>query len=190
MKFIAIALLASMASAAVVPSTLRAREDWSVECLEAEKHVGFYGFGGGFSLACEGLASNCLTEVQNTSDIWGLRSCVAAATCSGAGMIHFLANCTSTEIAHNLADTPSLSYNLYAEIVGDCAWAPGGCPLSFQNFVNFVYGSLSAINSEFWPDSVDQVKTDWWTPITTWTAKPSTIPYLNFNDWLHFSSSL
>ncbi|KAJ7579007.1 hypothetical protein C8J56DRAFT_334619 [Mycena floridula] len=189
MKFFVLAVLASVASAVVVPSTLQARDDLSVECLETEKHIGFYDFGSAFSSACAGLVSNCLAEVKNTSDIWGQRSCVAAAACSGAGMVHFLANCTSTEIAHNLADTPSLSYNLYAEMVGDCAWAPGGCPLSFQNFVDFVYGSLSAINSEFWPNSVADVKTDWWTPITTWTAKPSTIPYLNFNDWLHFSSA-
>ena len=38
---------------------------------------------------------------------------------------------------------PSLDYNVYADIVGECAWAPGGCPITQQNFIDLVYGAIS-----------------------------------------------
>ncbi|KAJ7573433.1 hypothetical protein C8J56DRAFT_982688 [Mycena floridula] len=191
MQFIALALLASMASAAIVPSTLQVREDISVECLEAEKSIGGYNLNTAtFSSACAGLANACLTAAKTTSDLWGSNVCVAAAGCSGAGAIHFLANCTTTDTPFTLAAVPSLDYNIYASIVGECAWEEGGCPMTSQNFVDFIYGSLTAINSEFWPNSAADVISDWFNPILSWTAEAETIPYLNFNDWLHFSSSL
>ena len=38
---------------------------------------------------------------------------------------------------------PSLDYNVYASIVGDCAWATGGCPITQQNFIDLIYGAIS-----------------------------------------------
>ena len=38
---------------------------------------------------------------------------------------------------------PSLDYNVYASIVGDCAWAEGGCPITQQNFIDLVYSAIS-----------------------------------------------
>ncbi|KAJ7578975.1 hypothetical protein C8J56DRAFT_964492 [Mycena floridula] len=120
-------------------------------------------------------------------NIWSSANCVAAATCIGPRRIHTLAaNCTTgSKVDVNRANTPSLDYNIYADIVGDCAWAPGGCPISEQNYIDWFYGVLTALKSTQWPDSVDEVK-GWWTPIKTWTNTGETIPYLNFNDWLHF----
>ena len=58
------------------------------------------------------------------------------------------------------ATVPSLDYNVgeyflewlymliapflqvYAAIVGDCAWAAGGCPITPQNFVDLIYSSV------------------------------------------------
>ena len=48
---------------------------------------------------------------------------------------------------------PSLTLltQVYASIVGDCAWEPNGCPITQQNFIDFVYSTLSDIGSADWP---------------------------------------
>ena len=40
---------------------------------------------------------------------------------------------------------------IYASIVGDCAWAPNGCLITQQNFIDFVYSTLTEIGSADWP---------------------------------------
>lgn len=40
---------------------------------------------------------------------------------------------------------------IYAGIVGDCAWQPNGCPITQQNYIDFIYGTLSDIGSGDWP---------------------------------------
>ena len=40
---------------------------------------------------------------------------------------------------------------IYASIVGDCAWAEGGCPVTQQNFIDFIYSTLSEIGSGDFP---------------------------------------
>ncbi|KAJ7587144.1 hypothetical protein C8J56DRAFT_943676 [Mycena floridula] len=191
MKFSAVVLLASVATAASVPQ-LQAR--FGQECAGPERYIGYYDsnpnidpagdFGG-----CRQLEDKCFSEISaGTPDIWGKTSCVAAATCAGSRIVHLLAaNCTSnSQVNVDRSKTPSLNYNIYADIVGDCAWAPGGCPITFQNFVDYFYGELTAIRSTTFPPSVDYVRTKYWNPIQQWTATGETIPYLNFNDWLHF----
>ncbi|KAJ8516881.1 hypothetical protein ONZ45_g5860 [Pleurotus djamor] len=84
-------------------------------------------------------------------------------------------------------DQENLDYNIYATIVGTCAWDPNGCPISGQNYIDFYYGTLSLINTGSWPNDVGVV-TGFWNPIISWAATGTTIPYTNFNDWLHFSS--
>jgi hypothetical protein len=37
--------------------------------------------------------------------------------------------------------------------------------------------------------SVDDVIKNYWDPIVAWTATGDSIPYTNFNDWLHWSNS-
>ncbi|KAF8144304.1 hypothetical protein K438DRAFT_1459280, partial [Mycena galopus ATCC 62051] len=76
---------------------------------------------------------------------------------------------------------------IYANIVGSCAWASGGCPITQQNYIDFYYGELTAINTANWPSSTNVVIA-FWNAITAWAATGSTVPYENFNDWLHYSS--
>ncbi|KAJ7861737.1 hypothetical protein B0H14DRAFT_2349924 [Mycena olivaceomarginata] len=76
---------------------------------------------------------------------------------------------------------------IYAGIVGSCAFASGGCPITQQNYIDFYYGELTAVNSNNFPSST-AVVIALWNAIVAWAATGSTVPYLNFNDWLHFSS--
>ncbi|KAF5344933.1 hypothetical protein D9758_011608 [Tetrapyrgos nigripes] len=141
---------------------------------------------------------NCRFAVAdaNGSDIWSFKTCVAAATCQGTSKLIDLVQCSiSLNVPGNTganvpeaSQTNSLNYNIYAGIVGDCAWQQGGCPITQQNYIDFVYGTLSEINTDSWPD-VNNVINNWWTSIKDWTATGETVPYLNFNDWLRFSDS-
>ncbi|KAJ4466370.1 hypothetical protein C8R41DRAFT_926121 [Lentinula lateritia] len=145
--------------------------------------------------SCVNLVENCRFTAadNNITEIWGIASCVAAATCQGVTPLVEMVQCTQTEVGSSVtvSDAPeivSLDYNLYASIVGECAWQEGGCPITQQNYIDFVYGTLSAIATDVYPD-VNNVITNWWDFITAWTATGETVPYLNFNDWLHYSNS-
>ncbi len=59
--------------------------------------------------------------------------------------------------------------------------------MTFQNYIDFYYGQLTAVKSSYWPSSVDGVRTYFWDPLVNWTATGDTVPYSNFNDWLHYS---
>ncbi|KAJ3726905.1 hypothetical protein EV361DRAFT_378360 [Lentinula raphanica] len=148
--------------------------------------------------SCVQLVENCRFTMadNNLTDIWGVQSCVAAATCQGVTPLIQMVQCTQSdsEVGSNVTvpdapSTESLDYNIYASIVGDCAWQEGGCPITQQNYIDFVYGTLSAINTDVWPSDVNDVITNWWDYITAWTVTGDTVPYLNFNDWLHYSNS-
>ncbi|KIY65760.1 hypothetical protein CYLTODRAFT_356310, partial [Cylindrobasidium torrendii FP15055 ss-10] len=116
---------------------------------------------------------------------WGVRSCVAAATCWG---LNEWLQCNDS--SYEPLQAPTLDYtNVYAPIVGDCAWQEGGCPITRQNFIDFVYGSISAIGSSGYPSSADYLTTNYWERITNWTATGDSIPYTNFNDWLFYSNA-
>ncbi|KAJ6582490.1 hypothetical protein DFH09DRAFT_874845, partial [Mycena vulgaris] len=75
---------------------------------------------------------------------------------------------------------------IYAHIVGSCAFSPSGCPITQHKFIDFYYGTLNATNSINYPTS-SAVVVAVWKAITVWAATGTTVPYLNFNDWLHFS---
>ena len=51
---------------------------------------------------------------------------------------------------------PSLDYNVYADIVGECAWAPGGCPITRQSFIDLIYGAIhqESANTPVYPECV------------------------------------
>ncbi|KAJ3506174.1 hypothetical protein NLJ89_g7013 [Agrocybe chaxingu] len=138
--------------------------------------------------SCTNLAANCLDSVNdgNRNNLWGIRSCVLAATCYGVGDLISSVRCQTGFTITN-ADQGSLDYNIYAAAVGDCAWAPGGCPVTQQNFIDWYYTTLSLINTSSWPSSVDVV-IGYWSAIRSWTATGDTVPYVNLNDWYHFSS--
>ncbi|KAK7022900.1 hypothetical protein VNI00_016887 [Paramarasmius palmivorus] len=159
------------------------------ECVSIAKYQGVYH--GRFSEPCALLASACRSKISGgLADIWSDRTCVAAATCQGTYLTVGAAGCINPSIK-SIGDDgqQSLNYNLYAEIVGECAWAPGGCPITQQNFIDFFYGTLSSIDSTVWPDVQRDVIELWWGSIKGWALTGDTVPYLNFNDWLHWSHS-
>ncbi|KAF9049401.1 hypothetical protein BDZ89DRAFT_1006772 [Hymenopellis radicata] len=182
----------ALASATLIPSVFGAavmgRDQIDPQtCVEAEKYIGmsdnFY-----YSQACGNLELNCLSTLNTTAstDLWSVASCVAGATCSGSDLLT-LAQCQNPAVSK--ANAPHLNYNIYASIVGDCAWQEGGCPITSQNYIDFFYGQLTAIGSTSWPSSAEDVITQYWNPINEWTNTGATIPYTNFDDWLHYAPS-
>ncbi|EIM84469.1 uncharacterized protein STEHIDRAFT_123252 [Stereum hirsutum FP-91666 SS1] len=172
--------LAASTLAAVTP--LSKRQDIPANCIPNLKYVGYYGDSiTQYDASCYNLASTCLDSARNGStDIWSIKTCVAAQTCDPKTA--YLFGCLNS----NVANTTHLDYNVYANIVGDCAWADGGCPITQQNYIDFIYSALSEIGSSVYPSSVDTVTSSWWTPIVNWAATGTTIPYTNFDDWLHY----
>jgi len=188
MKLYSTITLAALYVGSTVAIAVTSRQDSpTVECIEAVHGEGIYQES--YSPACVNLISNCLKELNTTSYIWHKTSCVAAATCDGiTNLISLAQNCDKEDVA-DAPDTPTLSYNIYANIVGECAWQEGGCPITQQNYIDFVYGALSAVNSTEWPSDVSQVISLWWDPILSWADTGDTLPYTNFDDWLHYSNS-
>ncbi|KAG9220272.1 hypothetical protein CCMSSC00406_0006337 [Pleurotus cornucopiae] len=137
-------------------------------------------------VSCYNLAANCIDSITGSNSIWGIQSCVAAATCYGVGNLITSASCQTGFTVGNLQQG-NLHYDIYASIVGSCAWDPNGCPITEQNYIDFYYATLTAISTSGWPSSVGVV-TGYWSPILTWAATGTTIPYTNFNDWLRYSS--
>ncbi|KAF7343140.1 Chitin synthase [Mycena venus] len=130
-------------------------------------------------LSCLNLAANCIDTVDSSTfnNLWGIKSCVAAATCYGVGDLITSVEC-QTGLTVTNTDQVSLDYtNIYAGIVGSCAFASGGCPITQQNYIDFYYGELTAINTANYPTSSDIVIA-LWNAITVWAAMGSTVPYL------------
>ncbi|KAK0502407.1 hypothetical protein EDD18DRAFT_1100856 [Armillaria luteobubalina] len=71
------------------------------------------------------------------------------------------AQCYNSDVS-DASDISHLSYNIYANIVGDCAWQESGCPITFQNYVDWLYGALSAVNATILPELV------WFSPLFGW----------------------
>ncbi|KAL1715833.1 hypothetical protein EV715DRAFT_275520 [Schizophyllum commune] len=138
------------------------------------------------------LMSACTGDeaaVNGTGNLWGNKACVAVAASYNKiwpETVQGLAACKNMDIACQ-NEQPSLDYNIYAGIVGDCAWEPNGCPITQQNYIDFIYGALSDIGSADWPSSVDTLLSTGWQPILDWAKTGDTIPYTNFNDFLHYA---
>ncbi|KAJ6474838.1 hypothetical protein C8R45DRAFT_1054753 [Mycena sanguinolenta] len=148
-------------------------------CLESRAHSNY-----SFPCCVILLTYACLKE--NGTSIWSHHSCVAAATCQGTTGVITLNQCQNPNVLA-AGDIPNLAFTIYTNIVGSCA--PDGCPITQQNYIDFIYGAMSAANTTEWPSSVEDVITHLWQPILDWTATGATIPYTNFNDWLHWSNS-
>ncbi|KIY64706.1 hypothetical protein CYLTODRAFT_424968 [Cylindrobasidium torrendii FP15055 ss-10] len=188
MRFALTAIISAVLVAAGVnaAATPRAQQNPN-DCLHYAKYTGIYH--GNYQQSCVHLIYNCMNTLNSTNsrDPWGTASCVASATCWGTHALDIYMQCQDPTLEPS--QFPTLNYNIYASIVGDCAYQEGGCPITFQNYVDFVYGQLSAVNSTDWPGSVDDVAQNWWNPIKDWTATGDSIPYTNFNDWLFYSDS-
>ncbi|KAI0029639.1 hypothetical protein K488DRAFT_88531 [Vararia minispora EC-137] len=136
------------------------------------------------------LATTCEALMgTDRSTMWSHRRCVAAAVAGTPNVFIDFANCGNNITIPLEKDFPSLDYNVYASIVGNCAWAQGGCPITQQNFVDLVYSELAATGSNIWPTSAQVLINDRIAPIFTWTnfTVAEGVPYLNFNDYLHYS---
>ncbi|KAF8909950.1 hypothetical protein CPB85DRAFT_1435428 [Mucidula mucida] len=174
------ASIVAAAAATLLPSvfgaaiTTRDQID-SNSCIANSKYIGICN--GEYDPSC--IKLNCLDTLNSTSlaDLWSVPTCVAGLTCDGGNLL-VLAQCQNPEVT--VTSAPHLNYDIYASIVGDCAWQDGGCSITFQNYVDFLYSQLTAVGSTDWPSSVDTVK-------AVWTATGETIPYTNFDDWLHYT---
>ncbi|KAJ7696933.1 hypothetical protein B0H17DRAFT_1052491 [Mycena rosella] len=181
------AALVHLAASASLPATaaLEARVTPNTQdCVQYEKYIGIYDTTFSYSPACASVTSACLKE--NGTSIWSHPACVAAATCQGTTSVITLNQCQNHNVLVSSA-IPNMAAAIYGNIVGDCA--SSGCPITQQNYIDFIYGAMSAAGVTTWPNSVDDVVTDWWNPIVKWAATGDSIPYGNFNDWLHWSNS-
>ncbi|KAK7435353.1 hypothetical protein VKT23_019704 [Stygiomarasmius scandens] len=190
LPFVFSAIASSTFAAPAAPSFhLEAREltPNDSRCIPYWKYQGIYN--GYYEPSCISLTTDCRNKIVNTtSDIWSVKSCVAAATCQGVVSLISQIQCTEGGDVPGAPNTGHLNYNIYASIVGECAWQEGGCPITQQNYIDFVYGALSEVGTSSWPD-INNVINNWWGSIEKWTATGETVPYLNFDDWLHYSNS-
>ncbi|KAJ7060396.1 hypothetical protein C8F01DRAFT_1084139 [Mycena amicta] len=174
LSLFALAIAASAASVA-----LNARTPDPLTCVGYEKYIGIHDGSLNFSPGCASVTSSCLKE--NGTSIWSHSQCVAAASCQGTLSVITLSQCENPNVLA-AGSIPNLSGAIWTSIVGS------GSSMTQQNFIDFVYGAMSTANVTTWP-SYDDVVKYWWDPIVTWTATGETIPYKNFNDWLHWSNS-
>ncbi|KAI0751303.1 hypothetical protein C8Q80DRAFT_1156547 [Daedaleopsis nitida] len=149
--------------------------------------------------SCVSLVGLCVTKIATgqvgTTAFWSDNVCAAAATCATMGSVLDAACCAGT--CTQPTDQVSLDYtNVYASIVGDCAFQSGGCSLTWQPFIDWFYNTIQSTGTNLWPASGDDVLA-YWESIATWTGFCSgdncvdgAIPYTNFNDWFHFSSAI
>ncbi|KAJ7452714.1 hypothetical protein B0H11DRAFT_1927268 [Mycena galericulata] len=177
------AVLVSMVAASALPTTLEARTT-GADCEQYEKYIGIYDNTYDFSQGCASVTASCLKE--NGTSIWSHQACVAAATCQGSAGVIILNQCQNPNVL-SATSIPNLAFSIFTNIVGDCA--DSGCPITQQNYIDFIYGAMSAADVTVWPSNVDYVIDNWWTPMLTWAATGDSIPYTNFNDWLHYSNS-
>ncbi|KAF7354436.1 hypothetical protein MVEN_01132600 [Mycena venus] len=154
------------------------------DCIANLKYIGFYGSTANYSPACAAITRNCLAE--NGTSIWSHPACVAAATCQGTESIIILSQCQNPNVLPG-SSIPNMAASIYGNMVGACATS--GCPITQQNYIDFVYGQMTAAGVTEWPSSSDYVITNWWKPILAWTATGASTPYANFNDWLHWSNT-
>ncbi|KAJ7493793.1 hypothetical protein FB451DRAFT_1360497 [Mycena latifolia] len=184
MRF-ASAILAAALVRLAVSAALEARVTTNPQdCVEHEKYIGIYDNTLNYSPACASVTFACLKE--NGTSIWSHAACVAAATCQGSAGVILLNQCQNPNVLAASA-IPNMAAAIYGNIVGDCA--SSGCPITKQNYIDFIYGAMSAAGVTTWPSSVDDVINNWWNPILKWTATGDSVPYANFNDWLHWSNS-
>ncbi|KAJ6552882.1 hypothetical protein B0H19DRAFT_1236093 [Mycena capillaripes] len=138
--------------------------------------------------SCSNLAGNCVDSVtwDYAQNLWSLRSCVAAATCYGVGNLITSVEC---QTGFNVTNTQaSLNTTIYSSIVG-AASGQTSLNMTQQNYIDFYYGELAAVNSTSQPTSTIVVVA-WWNAIIAWAAirNANALPYASFNAWLLSSS--
>ncbi|KAF7359638.1 hypothetical protein MVEN_00687700 [Mycena venus] len=152
------------------------------DCPPYGDQIGTYDGTSNYSEACADITNACLAA--DGTSIWSHAACVAAATCQGTASVIALNQCQNPAVLP-AASIPNLSSTVYESIVGSCA---PSCPITQQNYIDFVYGQMTAAGVTNFPASSADVVSQWWDPIVQWTATGATIPYQNFDDWLHYSN--
>ncbi|KIY48841.1 hypothetical protein FISHEDRAFT_29682, partial [Fistulina hepatica ATCC 64428] len=123
---------------------------------------------------------------QGNPQMWSSEICVAAASVAdGLGIAQLRRTYLCSKQPSRYCFERFFFSQVYANVVGDCAWQSGGCPMTQQNFIDMVYGSISAYGGTNWPTSAQEV-IDAFDTILDWTLTGTDTPYLNFNDWLHY----
>ncbi|KAF8071618.1 hypothetical protein FPV67DRAFT_884264 [Lyophyllum atratum] len=148
--------------------------------------------------SCTTLTGICIGKVLNgqvaANNLWSSPECFSAAFCTGVGPILDALCCAGS--CEQPSSINSIDYTkIYAAIVGNCAFAAGGCSLTWTPFVNWFYNTIQATGTNSWPQDGDSVL-DWWSKVATWTnfctgdlCVDGAIPYVNLNDWTHFSGA-
>ncbi|KAJ6614200.1 hypothetical protein B0H10DRAFT_2221510 [Mycena sp. CBHHK59/15] len=118
--------------------------------------------------ACETGVAKCID--QNGASIWSHQACVAAATCQGTKSLITQAQCNNHNVAEATAilnlsyavsrarariqNDPKIPVNrIYTNIVGSRANSASGCPITQQNYIDFIYGATSAAGVTEWTPS-------------------------------------
>nr|GAT57313.1 predicted protein [Mycena chlorophos] len=129
---------------------LEARVDIPVvTCQGYDKSEGTYDNGGiHYYAGCAMVTQSCIA--LNGTSIWSHAQCVAAAMCQGTYGVITLNQCQNPNVLP-ATQIPNLSGTIWANIVGSCN--DDGCPMTQQNFIDFVYGAMSAANvtGDQWP---------------------------------------
>ncbi|KAH8827291.1 hypothetical protein DL96DRAFT_1681092 [Flagelloscypha sp. PMI_526] len=162
-----------------------------VDCYGAAHGEGFHPTGL-FSAAGSALLHLCMSQDASqgyTNNVLAIPSCVAAYISQAGSEVAFSLGCQHPATNYNGTAIPHLDFNIYAQIVGDCAWnQPEACPITQQNIIDFIYRQIQQTETKPWPSSVDVV-IGWYKYMTDWTKTGNTIPYHNFDDFLHYSYS-
>ncbi|KZV62445.1 hypothetical protein PENSPDRAFT_758677 [Peniophora sp. CONT] len=161
----------------------------SSECYETDRNLAAYA-----RKFVYPLYTNCRDALGSSQEPWTRKNCVAAAIATD--MEDFAAglscNVESGGTVSPISTWPNLDYNVYASIVGDCAWSKDGCPITQQNFVDLIYSSISQETSAKYPPSAQTLIDNYIKPMFDWAGftLEQGIPYTNFNDWLHYSGAV
>ncbi|KAI0748370.1 hypothetical protein C8Q80DRAFT_735268 [Daedaleopsis nitida] len=184
MKFL-FAPIAFAAAALAAPAIESRQSSW---CITSSKPLS-YGYAEQFAYD---LANSCIDNkaVTDSGALWSNKVCVAAAVASvhniGSSIVSGAASCRNPTGITSQSSVPNLDYNVYASIVGDCAWAPDGCPVTQQNFIDLIYSAVDEAGKGNWPSGTDVVLTQGWQALLDWTKTGETVPYTNLDDFLHY----
>ncbi|KAH8827292.1 hypothetical protein DL96DRAFT_1242709 [Flagelloscypha sp. PMI_526] len=182
----------SLKSAVLATIALRASSVLAItgaDCYAAAHGEGFHPTGG-FTATGTDLLRLCKSQDASqgyTNNVLAIPACVAAYTSQSVNEVALSLGCQHPDTNYNGTALPHLDFNIYAQIVGDCAWdQPQACPITQQNFIDFIYNQIQQTQGKDWPSSADVV-IGWYKYITDWTKTGDTIPYTNFDDFLHYA---
>ncbi|KAK7041868.1 hypothetical protein VNI00_008825 [Paramarasmius palmivorus] len=148
-----------------------------------------------FSLACKVLADACFAKIETGfSQPWLTHLCVATATCQGTTKTVGIASCIDERIAQANSSSVGLdpvSQEVWSgHIETTCNTAPGRCPASRQQYIDFIYRTLDELDTDSWPDAQSEVIDIWWQSMVDFSgASEDSITFGQFVDFIRNSDS-